>query len=203
MLKVGVLALQGAVAEHIDLIQQAGATAIQIKRKEQLADIDGLIIPGGESTTIGRLLRRFDFIEAIKQFSDQKKPILGTCAGMIVLAKSVEGQEPHLGLMNIHVVRNAYGRQQDSFETNLYLKGLERQLQAVFIRAPLIQSIGANVEIIAEHEGRIVAARQEHLLAVSFHPELTEDIGLHQYFLNMIKQYSKESHHTKASSITI
>lgn len=203
MLIVGVLALQGAVAEHINLIEQVGATAIQIKRKEQLTDIDGLIIPGGESTTIGKLLRRFDFIEAIKQFSDQKKPILGTCAGMIVLAKSVEGQESHLGLMDIHVVRNAYGRQQESFETSLYLKGLERQLQAVFIRAPLIASIGANVEVIAEHEKRIVAARQEHLLAVSFHPELTDDTGLHQYFLNMIKQYSKASHHTKASSITI
>lgn len=193
MLKVGVLALQGAVAEHIDLIERAGATGIQIKRKEQLADIDGLIIPGGESTTIGKLLRRFDFIEAIQQFSDQKKPILGTCAGMIVLAKSIEGQEAHLGLMDIHVIRNAYGRQQDSFETSLYIKGLERQLQAVFIRAPLIDSLGENVEVIAEHEDRIVAARQEHLLAVSFHPELTDDTGLHHYFLNMIKQLSGEN----------
>lgn len=197
MLKVGVLALQGAVAEHIDLIEQAGAGAIPIKRKEQLDQIDGLIIPGGESTTIGKLLRRFDFIEAIKQFSDQKKPIWGTCAGMIVLAKSVEGQESHLDLMDIHVIRNAYGRQQDSFETSLSVKGLERQIQAVFIRAPLIQSLGENVEVIAEHEGRIVAARQEHLLAVSFHPELTEDTGLHHYFLNMVQQY------TPAQSLTI
>ncbi|MNJ60374.1 Glutamine amidotransferase subunit PdxT [compost metagenome] len=107
---------------------------------------------------------------------------------MIVLAKQIEGQTAHLGLMDIHVVRNAFGRQQESFETSLYVEGLDREVQAVFIRAPLIQSVDANVEVLAQHEGEIVAARQGHLLAVSFHPELTQDIGLHEYFLGMVQK---------------
>lgn len=188
MLRVGVLALQGAVAEHIRLIEQVGAEGVQIKRKEQLAEIDGLIIPGGESTTIGRLLRRFDLAPALKQFSIEKKPIFGTCAGMIIMAKHIDGEESHLGLMDIHVVRNAFGRQQESFEALLHVEGLDRQAQAVFIRAPLISSLGADVQVLAQHQGQIVAARQGHLLAVSFHPELTEDTGMHEYFLNMIRK---------------
>lgn len=185
---VGVLALQGAVAEHISLIKQAGADGIEIKHREQLADIDGLIIPGGESTTIGKLITRFGFDEALKQFSAEQKPIFGTCAGMIVLAKQIEGQAAHLGLMDIHVVRNAFGRQQESFETSLYIEGLEREVGAVFIRAPLIRSVEDNVQVLAQHNGEIVAARQGHLLAVSFHPELTQDTGLHEYFLDMIQE---------------
>ncbi|OPA73491.1 glutamine amidotransferase subunit PdxT [Paenibacillus selenitireducens] len=187
-MKVGVLALQGAVAEHIRSIEQAGATGVIVKRVEQLEELDGLIIPGGESTTIGKLMRKYDFIDAVRQFSAQGKPIFGTCAGLIVLAERIEGQDDaHLGLMDMTVARNAFGRQRESFETDLPVKGIEEPIRAVFIRAPLITQVGPEVEVLSTFNGEIVTARQGHLLAASYHPELTDDYRLHQYFLDMIK----------------
>ncbi|WEK54317.1 MAG: pyridoxal 5'-phosphate synthase glutaminase subunit PdxT [Candidatus Cohnella colombiensis] len=188
-MNIGVLALQGAVAEHIRSIRLAGGQGIEVKRTEQLADIDGLIIPGGESTTIGKLMRKYDFIEAIKQFSEAGKPIFGTCAGLIVLAKQLDsGEEPHLKLMDMTVSRNAFGRQRESFETDLEVKGIDTPIRAVFIRAPLIREVGAQVDILSTYEGEIVTARQGHLLASSYHPELTDDYRLHQYFIEMARE---------------
>jgi 5'-phosphate synthase pdxT subunit len=187
-MKIGVLSLQGAVAEHIRGIEQAGVAAIEIKRVEQLDEIDGLIIPGGESTTIGHLMRVYGFIEAIQSFSKLGKPVFGTCAGLIVVAKDIEGKDhSHLGLMDISVRRNAFGRQVDSFEVEIDVAGIELPVKGVFIRAPLIKSVGANVEILATFNNEIVAAREKHLLATSFHPELTDDYQIHQYFVNMVK----------------
>lgn len=188
-MRVGVLALQGAVAEHIRSLEKTGVEGVIVKHVEQLADLDGLIIPGGESTTIGKLMRKYGFIEAIRNFSGQGKPIFGTCAGLIVMAKEIEGgEEPHLGLMDIKVSRNAFGRQRESFETDLDVKGLEAPLRAVFIRAPLITAVGDGVEVLSTYKDEIVTARQGHLLVSSFHPELTDDFSLHTYFVEMIKQ---------------
>lgn len=187
-MKVGVLALQGAVAEHIRSIESAGAEGVVVKHPEQLGELEGLIIPGGESTTIGKLMRKYGFIEAIRCFAEQGKPVFGTCAGLIVMAKEIEGgEEAHLELMNIRVSRNAFGRQRESFETDLDVKGLEKPLRAVFIRAPLITEVGKDVEVLSTYKDEIVTARQGHLLVSSFHPELTDDHSLHGYFLEMIK----------------
>lgn len=189
MTKVGVLALQGAVAEHIRGIEKAGAEGVVVKRTEQLADLDGIILPGGESTTIGKLMRTYGFIDALREFSAAGKPIFGTCAGLIVIAKEITGQpEAHLELMDITVARNAFGRQRESFETDLPIKGIDENVRAVFIRAPLIEKVGSGVEVLATYDGQIVAAQQGHLLAASFHPELTDDFRLHSYFLDMVKQ---------------
>lgn len=186
MTTVGVLALQGAVAEHIRSIGRAGGEGVPVKKAEQLDDIDGLIIPGGESTTIGKLMRKYGFMDAIRSFSAQGKPIFGTCAGLIVLADHLEsGEEPHLKLMNMSVARNAFGRQRESFETDLDVRGIETPLRAVFIRAPLITKVGEGVDVLSTYKDEIVTARQGHLLAASFHPELTDDYRLHKYFLEM------------------
>lgn len=188
-MKIGVLALQGAVTEHIRSITHAGAEGVPVKKLEQLDEIDGLIIPGGESTTIGKLMRKYGFIQAIRDFSAAGKPIFGTCAGLIVLAREIEGgEEAHLGLMDIVVARNAFGRQRESFETELVIKGIEKPVRAVFIRAPLILKTGEGVEVLSTHNGEIVTARQGHLLAASFHPELTDDVQLHSYFVDMVRE---------------
>lgn len=188
-LKIGVLALQGAVSEHIRSLEQAGAEAVAVKKTEQLDELDGLVIPGGESTTIGKLMRKYGFIERIRQFSQAGKPIFGTCAGLIVLAKRIEGQdEPHLGLMDMTVARNAFGRQRESFEIDLPITGIQQPVRAVFIRAPLIREIGADVEVLAVYNGEMVTAREGHLLVSSFHPELTDDYRLHEYFTHMVRQ---------------
>ncbi|MCM3786748.1 pyridoxal 5'-phosphate synthase glutaminase subunit PdxT [Neobacillus mesonae] len=187
-MKIGVLALQGAVAEHIRSIELAGSEGIAIKKVEQLSEIDGLIIPGGESTTIGKLMRKYGFIDAIRQFSEAGKPIFGTCAGLIVLSQRIAGgEESHLGLMDMTVSRNAFGRQRESFETDLQIFGIDEPVRAVFIRAPLIQSLGEGVEVLSTYQDEIVTARQGHLLASSFHPELTDDYRLHQYFVEMVE----------------
>ncbi|CAG5088953.1 Glutamine amidotransferase subunit pdxT [Thermobacillus xylanilyticus] len=192
-IKIGVLALQGAVAEHIRSLQQAGAEAVAVKRVEQLSELHGLVIPGGESTTIGKLMRKYGFIEAIRQFAADGKPIFGTCAGLIVLAQRIDGgEEAHLGLMDMTVVRNAFGRQRESFETDLEVAGLDRPLRAVFIRAPLIKEVGPDVEVLSVYKGEIVAARQNRLLACSFHPELTDDSALHAYFVAMAEEAAAE-----------
>lgn len=188
-LKIGVLALQGAVSEHIRSLERAGAEAVAVKKTEQLDELDGLVIPGGESTTIGKLMRKYGFIERVREFSDAGKPIFGTCAGLIVLAKNIEGQEePHLGLMDMTVARNAFGRQRESFEIDLPITGIEQPVRAVFIRAPLIREIGADVEVLAVYNGEMVTAREGHLLVSSFHPELTDDYRLHEYFTQMVRQ---------------
>lgn len=187
-MKVGVLALQGAVAEHIRSIERAGAEGVAVKLPEQLSGLNGLIIPGGESTTIGKLMRKYGFIEAIRTYAAQGHPVFGTCAGLIVMAKEIEGgEEPHLALMDIKVSRNAFGRQRESFETDLDVKGLTEPLRAVFIRAPLITGVGDRVDVLSTYKEEIVTARQGHLLVSSFHPELTDDSALHAYFLEMIK----------------
>lgn len=194
-MKIGVLALQGAVAEHIRSLQLAGAEAVTVKRVEQLDEIDGIVIPGGESTTIGKLMRQYGFIEALQQFSEQRKPLFGTCAGLIVLAERIAGHDQaHLSLMNMTVSRNAFGRQRESFETDLEVKGIDEPIRAVFIRAPLIQEVGEGVEVLSVYQDEIVTARQGHLLACSFHPELTDDYRLHQYFVDMVGQSLSAAH---------
>jgi len=193
-MKIGVLALQGAVTEHIRALEQAGAEGIAVKKVEQLSGLDGLIIPGGESTTIGKLMRTYGFMEALRDFSAQSKPIFGTCAGLIVLAKEIAGQtDAHLQLMDIKVARNAFGRQRESFETDLPIKGIEGDVRAVFIRAPLIESVGPEVDILSVYQDRIVAARQGHLLVTSFHPELTDDSRMHRYFVEMAEAYQGQA----------
>ncbi|MCR8660424.1 pyridoxal 5'-phosphate synthase glutaminase subunit PdxT [Paenibacillus endoradicis] len=187
-MKIGVLALQGAVAEHMRSLESAGAEAVAVKRVEQLAELDGIVIPGGESTTIGKLMRKYGFIDALRQFHKDGKALFGTCAGLIVLADRIDGQEDaHLQLMDMTVARNAFGRQRESFETQLPVKGIDEPITAVFIRAPLISQVGPAVEVLSLYNGEIVTAREGNLLACSFHPELTDDYRLHAYFVEMIK----------------
>lgn len=189
MVKIGVLGLQGAVREHVQSIEHAGAEAVVIKSKEQLDEVDGLILPGGESTTMRRLIDKYDFMDKLKEFAAQGKPMFGTCAGLILLSNNIVGyDEPHIGVMDVKVERNSFGRQRESFETALDIAGVADDFIAVFIRAPHIVEAGENVEILAKHNGRIVAAREGHLLGCSFHPELTDDHRLTQYFINMVKE---------------
>lgn len=192
-MKIGVLALQGAIAEHLRMLEKAGVEAVPIKKVSQLETISGLVIPGGESTTIGKLMRQYGFMEPLLDIASKGFPLFGTCAGMIILAKHIAGQnEVHLGLMDIHVQRNAFGRQRESFETNLIMEGIAPDFRAVFIRAPLILEIGEEAQVLAMHQEQIVAARQGNYLAASFHPELTEDYRLHAYFVQMVEQYRGE-----------
>ncbi|MBU5258304.1 pyridoxal 5'-phosphate synthase glutaminase subunit PdxT [Bacillus pumilus] len=190
MLTIGVLGLQGAVREHIQSIEACDAEGKIIKRAEELASVDGLIIPGGESTTMRRLMDTYQFIEPIKAFAAEGKPIFGTCAGLIMLAKYIEDREDaHLGLLNVSVARNSFGRQVDSFEADLEVKGLDAPFTGVFIRAPHIISADVSVEIMAEYDGRIVMAKENNILGCSFHPELTDDHRLTQLFVEMVKSY--------------
>ncbi|WP_144487735.1 pyridoxal 5'-phosphate synthase glutaminase subunit PdxT [Bacillus pumilus] len=190
MLTIGVLGLQGAVREHIQSIEACGAEGKIIKRVEELASVDGLIIPGGESTTMRRLMDTYQFIEPIKVFAAEGKPIFGTCAGLIMLAKQIEDRDDaHLGLLNVSVARNSFGRQVDSFEAELEVKGLDVPFTGVFIRAPHIISADESVEVMAEYDGRIVVARENNILGCSFHPELTDDHRLTQLFVEMVKTY--------------
>ncbi|MFP3512844.1 pyridoxal 5'-phosphate synthase glutaminase subunit PdxT [Peribacillus sp. SIMBA_075] len=188
MITIGVLGLQGAVEEHLNQIKAAGQQAIIVKKPEQLHEIDGLIIPGGESTTMRKLMDRYGFMEPIKTFFEHKKPIFGTCAGMVLAANELNGDEKaYLELMDISVKRNGFGRQRDSFEAELSIKGLEEPFKAVFIRAPFADGIGEDVEILAVYEENVVAARQEHVLVSAFHPELTGDDRFMQLFIEMVK----------------
>lgn len=189
-MKIGVLALQGAVIEHIRMLEKAGAEAVPVKKVEDLEGLHGLVIPGGESTTISKLMHKYNLMTAIREFAAKKKPIFGTCAGAILLAKEIKGQdEAHLQLMNMKVERNAFGRQKDSFETLLPIEGVGPDFQAVFIRAPYIAEVGEGVQVLATYDGKIVAARDGQFLAAAFHPELTEDDRVHRYFLEMVKEY--------------
>ncbi|GIO09731.1 pyridoxal 5'-phosphate synthase subunit PdxT [Brevibacillus reuszeri] len=189
-MKIGVLALQGAVAEHLRMLEEAGAVAVPVKKVEELGDLDGLVIPGGESTTISKLMHKYGFMEAIRQFGEEKKPIFGTCAGAILLANQINGQDDfHLGLMDIKVERNAFGRQKESFEVHMPIAGVAADYPAVFIRAPYIMEVGEGGQVLAKYEDKIVVARNGHYLAAAFHPELTEDTRLHKFFLDMVKEY--------------
>ncbi|AJI22563.1 pyridoxal 5'-phosphate synthase glutaminase subunit PdxT [Priestia megaterium] len=193
MVKVGVLGLQGAFREHAQALEAAGAEAIIIKKVEQLNEIDGLILPGGESTAMRRLIDKYDFMEPLRQFAQAGKPVFGTCAGLILLAgQVVDREEPHLGVMDITVARNSFGRQRDSFEAALNIKDIGEGFIGVFIRAPHIVEVGENVEVLAMHNDRIVAARQGQFLGCSFHPELTDDARMAQYFVAMVEEASKK-----------
>jgi 5'-phosphate synthase pdxT subunit len=191
MRSVGVLALQGDFEEHIEVIRRLGVEVRQVRLPRDLDGVGGLIIPGGESTTIGMMAAAYGLVDAIREFATAGKPIWGTCAGMIVLARSItrsrRGGQPLLGLMDITVQRNAFGRQVDSFEADIAMPVLGAQpFHCVFIRAPLIESVGPGVAILGRApNGEIVAAQQGRLLATSFHPELTDDGRVHRYFMGL------------------
>lgn len=186
--KIGVLALQGAVREHAAALRAAGADSIAVKWPADLAGVDGLIIPGGESTAIGKLMVKYGFIDAIRDFAAAGKPVYGTCAGLITVAKRItEGTDPWLALMDIEARRNAFGRQQESFEAELDIPCLGAPFTGVFIRAPWIESAGPGVAILAEYGGRKVMAREGSMLVTAFHPELTNDVRIHKYFLDMVR----------------
>ena len=188
MRRVGVLALQGAFREHVERVRKLGVDAVEVRRPEQLAGLDGLIIPGGESTTIGKLMVQYELLAPIRALAQAGTPVWGTCAGMIVLAKDIgPGEPPWLGVMDIRVARNAFGRQVASFEADLDVPALGGEpFRGVFIRAPWIEAAGDGVETLAHLEGgTIVAARQGHLLATAFHPELTDDDRFHRLFLGL------------------
>ena len=176
--RVGVLAVQGNFREHVAMLRRLGVDAIEVRKPEQLEDLDGLVVPGGESTTFMRLMRLYGLDEAIRTFD---RPILGTCAGMIVLDRE------HLGLVDVEVDRNAYGRQVASFEADLSLPGDSNPLRGVFIRAPRVRVTG-DVEVLAEHEGEPVLVRDGRILVASFHPELTEDTRVHELFLSGVRE---------------
>ena len=183
-MNVGVLALQGDFLEHKAMLRSLGAQPVEVRLPGQLDGLDALIIPGGESTTIGKLAVSYGLLEPLREFARQK-PVWGTCAGMIMLARDIGRDQPLLGLMNITVNRNAFGRQVDSFETDLDVPALGPEpFRALFIRAPLVTAVGDGVEVLARLDGSsIVAVRQGHWLATAFHPELTGDSRFHRYFL--------------------
>jgi pyridoxal 5'-phosphate synthase pdxT subunit len=177
--KIGVLAVQGAFREHAAVLRRLGAEPVEVRLPEQLEELDGLIIPGGESTAIMRLIRLYGLEDAIRRFTGA---VLGTCAGMILLDRE------HLGLVDLVVERNAYGRQVQSFEADLRLTGEEEPLRGIFIRAPRVHDAGAGVEVLAEHDGAPVLLRQGRFLVASFHPELTDDARVHELFLDLVRQ---------------
>jgi 5'-phosphate synthase pdxT subunit len=192
---IGVLALQGDFIEHCNLLSRLGVETREIRLATQLEGLSGLIVPGGESTTIGKLATTFDLIEPLRQFGSTR-PVWGTCAGAILLSRDAQREQPLLEMMDIQIERNAFGRQIDSFEIDLPVARIddsERPFPAVFIRAPLIEGAGDGVDILARlpddsGQGKIVAAQEGHLLATSFHPELTGDDRLHRYFLGMVRE---------------
>jgi 5'-phosphate synthase pdxT subunit len=191
MTTIGVLALQGDVREHLHALERIGVRALPVRRLAELEAVDGLVIPGGESTTMAKLARSFELIEPLRIRIKAGLPVLGTCAGMILLADrivdGIAGQETFGGL-DVTVRRNAFGRQVDSFESDLDVKGLDQPVHAVFIRAPWVEQVGADVEVLAEAAGHPVAVRQGHLLATSFHPEVADDGRLHRLFLEIVRQ---------------
>ncbi len=185
---IGVLALQGAFFEHIKALKELGVQALEVKKSSDLEDIDGLIIPGGESTAIGKLIVQLGLKQPLIDFIKAQKPVYGTCAGLILLASKVENETPHLNVMDIEVVRNGYGRQLGSFTTNSLIKGMNgEKFPLVFIRAPYIKEVGSNVEVLCEVGGRIVAAKEDNILVTAFHPELTDDLRVHEIFVTMIE----------------
>jgi pyridoxal 5'-phosphate synthase pdxT subunit len=180
-MKIGVLAVQGNFREHVAMLRQLGAEAVEIRKPEQLQGLDGLVIPGGESTTFMRLMRLYGLDEAVREFGG---PVLGTCAGMIVLDRR------HLGAVDVEVDRNAYGRQVASFEADLALAGDDEPLRGVFIRAPRVRGVGPEVEVLAELDGEPVLLREGRFIVASFHPELTDDTRVHERFLDVVREES-------------
>ena len=184
---VGILALQGAFAEHGHTLDKLGADHFEIRQKKDLErHFDGLILPGGESTVMGKLLRECDMFETLQERIQKGLPVFGTCAGLILLAKEVEDNPTWFGTMDIRVKRNAYGRQLGSFHAEQEFKGLGK-IPMSFIRAPYIEEVYGEAEVLAQVDGKIVAARQENQLVTAFHPEVTEDTSVHKYFLDIIK----------------
>ena len=191
-MKIGILALQGAFAEHAKVLDKVGVDNVEIRNLDDFQqdqnDLSGLILPGGESTTMGKLLREQDMLIPIRETILSGLPVFGTCAGLILLAKEIISQEEsHLGTMDMVVERNAYGRQLGSFYTEAECKGVG-QIPMTFIRGPIISSVGEDVEILARVDNQIVAAQEKNMLVTSFHPELTDDVRLHQYFIEMCKE---------------
>ena len=196
-MKIGVLALQGAFAEHRKMLKKLGIQSFEIRKKSDLSnavnnnDIDGLIIPGGESTVIGKLLYDLDLFDDIKKLILEGLPVFGTCAGLILLAREIENDSrTYLGAMDIKVRRNAYGRQLGSFFTESEFKGIG-VIPMTFIRAPYISSVGKNVEVLSEVDGNVVAARENNILVTSYHPELNDNLKVHEFFVEMCKKVSK------------
>lgn len=191
---IGVLSVQGGVAEHLRMIESLGATAVQVRRAEHLEGLDGIILPGGESTTMSRLLRLGGLLEPLRAAIAGGLPAFGTCAGLIMLAKEVldtRDDAVSLEVLDVSVRRNAFGRQVDSFETHLPFTGIEEPVDAVFIRAPQVERVGEDVEVLCTvDDGTVVGVRQGHVLGTSFHPELTADTSVHAYFLHMVKEAS-------------
>ena len=185
-MKVGVLALQGDFREHGVVLAELGASPVEVRTPEDLARVDALVIPGGESTTMGKLARSAELVEPILDRARAGMPMLGTCAGMIVMAARVEGGDPLLPLVDITVRRNAYGRQVDSFEADVDVEGVEHPVRAVFIRAPVVEDIGDGVSVLAEYEGHPVVLEQGSLVVASFHPELVGETRLHEYVLRKV-----------------
>lgn len=195
-MKIGVLALQGAFIEHIKILQKLGVEAVEVRLPQDLTGLDGLIIPGGESTTIGKMATKYELMEPLRQFARQK-PVWGTCAGMIFMAKEITAGElpaqPLMGVMDIAVERNAFGRQVDSFEVGLDIpalnNGSSKPFPAVFIRAPKLSRVNGETKVLARlGDGTAVAAQEGHWLVTSFHPELTDDTRFHAYFLSLVGQ---------------
>ena len=187
-MKIGVLGLQGDVREHVRALEAAGATALVVKHPSDVDDVDAVVLPGGESTMIGLLLHRYGLLEPLRARVDAGMPAYGTCAGMILLARDVVGEDdaPHrIPSLALTVRRNAYGRQVDSFETDLAVAGLDEPFRAVFIRAPIVEDVGDGVDVLAEADERPVLVRQGRLLASSFHPEMTGDARLHEMFVSV------------------
>jgi pyridoxal 5'-phosphate synthase pdxT subunit len=191
---VGVLSLQGDVEKHLQALERAGVAGRPVKTAEGLAEVDGLIIPGGESTTVGMLLDRFGLSEPIRERARAGMPVFGTCTGLILLARDIRGSDqPRIGLMDIEVERNAYGRQVDSFETDIPVPELgEEPVHAVFIRAPAIRRVGPEVEVLAEVDETPLLVRQDRILGASFHPELTDDARLHALFGRLASEFADE-----------
>jgi 5'-phosphate synthase pdxT subunit len=177
--RIGVLAVQGNFREHAAMLRRLGAEPVEVRKPEQLEELDGLIVPGGESTAIARLVRLYGLEEAIRSF---ERPVLGTCAGMILLDRR------HLGLLDLAVARNAYGRQVASFEADLALHGEEKPLRGVFIRAPRVEEAGPDVEVLAELDGEPVLLREGRIIVAAFHPELTDDTRVHERFLDLVRE---------------
>jgi len=191
-MKIGVLALQGDFREHLEMLQLIGVEGVPVRTLDELRQVDALIIPGGESTTVGKLLARYDLDKAIAgRVHEEGFPIYGTCTGMILMAKHIVGSDqPRLGLMDLTVERNAFGRQIDSFEAAIEVPAIgEPPIQGVFIRAPIAKALGQGVEVLGTFEDKIVFVRQGSLLASAFHPELTEDDRVHRYFLDIVQKF--------------
>lgn len=190
-MKIGVLGLQGDVREHVAALEAAGATPVVVKSAEALGSVDALVLPGGESTTIGKLLDRFDLLAPLRARAGDGMPLYGSCAGAILMSRAIAGEQDapfRIPVLDVTTRRNAYGRQVDSFETDLQVAGLDEPYRAVFIRAPVFEQVGESVHVLAAVDGDPVLVRQGRLLASTFHPEMTGDNRVHELFVSMVKE---------------